>query len=104
VSRKQNFPYVHASGYSDEAEAGFNAATGGIVQISKILQNAGDLWVAYHQRLMLQGYTPLDATNYLLKQKWLQQVQAQPQPQPAPQPFPSPFQAPMNNGGPRANP
>jgi hypothetical protein len=96
VSRKQNFPYVHASGYSNEAEAGFNVARGVSVQISKILQNAGDLWVAYHQRLMLQGYSPLDATDYLLKQKWLQQGQAQPQP--AAPPFPSPFQAPNMNG------
>lgn len=95
MAKEQNFPFVHASGYTREAEAGFNVAmgAGGIVQISKILQNAGDLWVAYHQRLMAQGYSPLAATEFLLGQKWLQPAPPQPQPNFAPQAAPiSPFQ------------
>ena len=65
--------------------------------MSRIVRSALDLWLAQHRWLMQQGFSPLDATKYLLEAKAAQ-------PQAAPQPFPSPFQAPNMNGAPHVRP
>jgi hypothetical protein len=100
LPKEQNFPLIFASAYSQEAGTALNeASASGLIATSRILRSALDLWLAQHRWLTQQGFSPLDATKYLLENKPApQQAQA------APQPFPSPFQAPMNNGGPRANP
>ena len=94
--QKQNYPFVFASAYSSEVGDGFAVAACDIIPLSRLLRSCAALWLANHQALMRQGYSPLDATRYLLAQT---ENKAQQQQFPSPPPM-SPFAA---NGAPRAH-
>jgi hypothetical protein len=101
MAKEQKYPLIFASAFSQEAGTALNEASGGgIVQMSRILRSAVDLWRANHRWLMQQGYPPLEATRRLLDQtEKPAPVQAhQPQPTFVPQPMQSPF-APMPMNG-----
>jgi hypothetical protein len=95
VAKEQNFPLIFASAYSQQTGTALNeASASGIIATSRILRSALDLWLAQHRWLMQQGFSPLDATKYLLEAK---SAQLQPQATVLSS-FPSPFvqQPPMN--------
>ena len=101
MPKEQKYPLIFASAFSQEAGAALNVASAdGLIQMSRILRSAVDLWRAHHQHLMLQGHGALDATNFLLRQTEAKHAQTQVPPQPAP----SPFAPPPMNGGQRAHP
>jgi len=103
--QKQNYPLVFASAYPPEVGDGFSVAACDIIQLSRLLRSCAALWLANHQALMRQGYSPLDATRYLLAQTENRQPPAQPQPNfappPSPMPSPLPFAPPPINGAPQ---
>jgi len=92
ASEQQGYPFIVSGTVSSEANTALNeASASGIIAMSRIVRSALDLWLAQHRWLMQQGFSPLDATKYLLEAK-----SAQPQPPVAPPSFPSPFQIPVN--------
>jgi hypothetical protein len=94
MPKEIKYPLIFASAFSQEQGAALNeASASGLVQMSRILRSAVDLWRAHHAWLRSQGYSALTATEYLLKQTEVKQGQAQPPPSFAPPPSPSPFQA-----------
>ena len=101
MAKEQNFPFLHASAYSREADADFNeASAGGMIPISLVLRCFSDIGRVQFRQLRQQGYPATAALEYLRKLAEAQlaqlQVQQQPIPQPMPQPMQSPFvQAPM---------
>jgi hypothetical protein len=98
LPKEQNYPLIFASAYSQETGTALSeASAGGLIATSRILRSALDLWLAQHHWLTKQGFSPLDATKYLLENK-----PTQPQPQSA-NAFPSPFAPPMN-GQPHVRP
>jgi hypothetical protein len=105
LAKEQNYPLVFASAYSQDAGNALNeASANGLVPTSRILRSALDLWRWHHRALVQQGFAPLNATDYLLKQTEGKHAPAQP-PQPAPmQPMQSPFAPQPMNGKPHANP
>ena len=106
MTAKEQYPFIFSGAFSQEASDGFSvASSNNKIRMSRILRSAGDMWLIWHRALTARGYSPLDATEYLLNQTETKQVQPPAQPQPAPPPFPqmqSPFAPPMN-GAPRAN-
>jgi hypothetical protein len=94
MAKEQNYPLIFASAYSQDAGTALSeASANGLVPTSRILRSALALWQAHHRALVQQGFGPLNATDYLLKQ-----TEARPGQSPAPaQPAPmqSPFQTPM---------
>jgi hypothetical protein len=88
--QKQRYPLVFASAYPPEVGDGFSVAACDIIPLSRLLRSCAALWLANHQALMRQGYSPLDATRYLLAQT--EGKQAQPPAQPNFAPMQSPFQ------------
>jgi hypothetical protein len=89
-------PFVFTVQFSPEAGTALGVARGRAkrIHISDIVRSAVDLWLANHRWMMQQGYSALDATDYLIAHGEAEQAQPQPMPQPAP--MPSPFgQAPM---------
>jgi len=104
MAKAQLYPLIFASAYSQDAGTALSeASANGLIPTSRILRSALALWQAHHRMLVQQGFTPLNATDYLLKQTEAKHAPPQPQPAFAPQPAQSPFQAPMN-GGQRAQP
>jgi hypothetical protein len=98
ASEQQGYPFIVSGTVSPEANTALNEASGsGIIAMSRIVRSALDLWLAQHRWLMQQGFSPLDATKYLLEAKAAQSQAAPPQ-------FPSPFQAPNMNGAPHVRP
>jgi hypothetical protein len=93
VAKEPRFPLVFASAYSQKTGDGFAVAASDIIPLSSLLRSCATLWLANHQWLMSQGFSPLEATRRLLAQT--EGKQAQPQPQSMPQPMQSPFQTPM---------
>jgi hypothetical protein len=92
MAKEQNYPLIFASAYSQQAGTALSeASANGLVSTSRILRSALALWQAHHRALVQQGFTPLNATDYLLKQSEAKHVPPQPQPSFAPQPAPSPF-------------
>jgi hypothetical protein len=90
-------PFVFTVQFSPEAGTGLGAARGRAkrIHISDIVRSAVDLWLANHRWMMQQGYSALDATDYLIAHTEAKQAQPPAPPQPAP--MPSPFaQMPMN--------
>ena len=90
MAKEQNYPLIFASAYSQQAGTALSeASANGLVPTSRILRSALALWQAHHRMLVQQGFTPLNATDYLLKQT--EAKQAQPQAPPHPAPMQSPF-------------
>ena len=94
---KENFPFLHTSAYSREADADFNeASAGGMIPISLVLRCFTDIGRVQFRHLRQQGYPATAALEYLRKLAETQLAQLQAQPQPLPQPMQSPFaQEPM---------
>jgi hypothetical protein len=106
MTAKEQYPFILSGAFSQEAGAAFSeASANGLISTSRILRSAGSLWLAHHRALVQQGFSPLNATDYLLKQTEAKQPPAQPQPSFVP-PMPSPIapSQPMNNGKPHAHP
>ena len=100
---KEQFPFLHTSAYSREADADFNdASAGGMIPTSFVLRVFTDIGRVQFRQLRQQGYPATAALDYLRKLAEAQLAQLQAQPQPMPPQFPSPFQAPIN-GAPHAN-
>src|SRR5262249_59048486 len=98
---KEQFPFLHTSAYSREADSDFNeASAGGMIPTSLVLRVFTDIGRVQFRQLRQQGYPATAALDYLRKlaEAQLAQLQAQPQP------MPSPFGQPFANGGHRANP
>jgi hypothetical protein len=94
VAKEPRYPLVFASAYSQQTGDGFAVAASDIIPLSRLLRSCATLWLANHQWLMSQGFSPLEATRRLLAQT--EGKQPEPQPSFAPQPAPSPFaQEPM---------
>jgi hypothetical protein len=103
---KENFPFLHTSAYSRQADADFNeASAGGMIPTSLVLRVFTDIGRVQFRQLRQQGYPATAALDYLRKLADAQLAQLA-QPQPMPQPMPSPFapSQPMNNGKPHAHP
>ena len=94
---KEQFPFLHTSAYSREADADFNeASASGMIPISLVLRCFTDIGRVQFRQLRRQGYPATAALEYLRKLAEAQLAQLQAQPQPMPQPMQSPFvQAPM---------
>jgi hypothetical protein len=100
VAKAQAFPFIFSSAFTAETGAWLSEAGSGAFAISRIICASVDQLRMQHGALVRQGLSPLNATDYLLKQ--IEGMPAQPLPQAAPQ-FPSPFQAPIN-GQPHVRP
>jgi hypothetical protein len=91
MAKAQLYPLIFASAYSQDAGTALSeASANGLVPTSRILRSALALWQAHHRWLVSQGHSPLNATDFLLKQTESRQP-PQPQPAFAPPPAPSPF-------------
>ena len=91
MAKAQAYPFIFSSAFTAETGAWLSEAASGAFANSRIIRAAVDQLRMQHGTLVRQGLSPLNATDYLLKQ-----IEGNAQPQAAPQPFPSPFQAPMN--------
>ena len=98
MAKAQAYPFIFSSAFTAETGAWLSEAANGAFSISRIIRASVDQLRMQHRTLVAQGFSSLNATDYLLKQMEGTPAQspAQPQPQPSAQPFPSPFQAPMN--------
>jgi hypothetical protein len=96
---KEQFPFLHTSAYSREADADFNdASASGMIPISLVLRCFTDIGRVQFRQLRQQGYPATAALEYLRKLAEAQLAQLQAQPQPMPQPTQSPFQQPLMTG------
>jgi hypothetical protein len=90
MAKPITYPFVFAASFSAEdgawfSEAGENGFAG--ISISRLIRAGVTQLRVQHRHLTSQGYRPLDATLYLLRQ-----IEAKPaQPPAPPQPAPSPF-------------
>jgi len=105
MAKAQLYPLIFASAYSQDAGTALSeASANGLIPTSRILRSALALWQAHHRWLVSQGHSPLNATDFLLKQTEGRQPPAQPSFAPGPAPMQSPFAPTPMNGGQRANP
>jgi hypothetical protein len=97
VPKPVEFPLIFSSAFSEQAGAALNEAASGAFSLSRIIRSACDVWLGHHRALVAQGFSPLNATDYLLKQTEAKPAQqpAPPQPEPAFVPQPSPTQSPF---------
>lgn len=94
MAKAQAFPFIFSSAFTAETGAWLSEAGSGAFANSRIIRAAVDQLRMQHGALVRQGLSPLNATDYLLKQ-----IEGMPaQAQPSAQPFPSPFAQPPLNG------
>jgi hypothetical protein len=60
VAKEPRFPLVFASAYSQQTGDGFAVAASDIIPLSRLLRSCATLWLANHQWLMSQGFSPLE--------------------------------------------